>query len=205
MPVSITNPQKFDAVNQSDYMYALASVQNRVPYALATVNDENNTASLVFMHGMSELTFSIKTEGQFAGAVYVTRIKLSRSDSDFKWGDGYMSLEADPENRFDSLKTANELVFSGVKELLPVATDINGLVVPSPAEDISINLSLVINGKTCNVYGVLPTGEGSNKFDKWKCGKNYQYAITVKNGELTMNSVEIKQWETIRAGEVDVE
>jgi hypothetical protein len=205
MPVIISNPQKFDAANQSDYMYALASVRNRVPYALSEVNNDNNTASLVFMHGMSELTFTIKTEGTFSGPVYVTRIRLSKSGNDFRWGKGYMSLEASPSSRFDSLKTGSELVFAGVREITSSAIQISGLVVPSTSENISIEMSIVINGKTSDIHGVLPAGEGNSKFEEWESGKNYEYSIIVKNGELTIDSVEIMQWETIQGGEVEVE
>ncbi len=204
IPVTIQNPEAFGATDQADYMYALASVKNKIPSILATVDKENNIASLVFMHALSELTFSVKLADDFEGSGSLTDIKLSKKGEDFFWGTGTMSLEASPENRFGSLNKAEELTFSGIRNLSATASDINVLVVPAGADNITITLYLVINGVSCTATGVLPAGSGDSTFSEWEAGNNYQYTVTVKGGELSLES-EISDWNDISAGEVNVE
>ncbi|MGE4587259.1 MAG: fimbrillin family protein [Mangrovibacterium sp.] len=204
IPVTIRNPETFGATEQADYMYALATVENRIPSALATVDKENNTASLVFIHALAELTFSVKLADDFEGSGSVTDIKLTRSGEYFSWGTGTMSLEASPESRFDSLNTTKELTFSGVQALSATASEISVLVVPAIAENITITLYLVINGTLSMVTGILPTGSGDSTFSEWEAGNNYRYTVTVSGGELSLES-EINAWNNISAGEVSVE
>ena len=204
IPVTVQNPEDFGATDQADYMYALASVKNKIPSSLATVDKENNIASLVFIHALSELTFSVKLADDFKGSGSLTDIKLSKNREDFFWGTGTMSLEASPENRFYSLNTAEELTFSGIRNLSATASDINVLVVPASADNITITLYLVINGVSCTATGVLPVGSGDSAFSKWEAGNNYQYTVTVNGGELFLESG-ISDWNDISAGEVNVE
>lgn len=203
IPVIVENPQTFYAGNQADYMYALASTNNKVPDVLAKVDEDNNVASLVFMHGMAELTFSIKLSPNYTGVVSVSGIVLRKPEDkcDFSCGRGVMSLEAFPVTRFDSLTATNELVFSGAKPLSTSESEINLLTVPAKSDDILLIMNLVVNGVSKSVSGLLPSGD----FDAWESGNNYKYTVTISKGELTFGSVQINTWKDIDVGDVSVE
>jgi hypothetical protein len=205
IPVTIRNPQRFDGAEQSDYMYALSSERNRAPYRAAEVNSETNTATLVFMHGLSELTFRVKATGYEGREVYVTEIRLEKSEGGFEWGEGRMSLEADPESRFESLKSGRELYFNGIRKLSAEATGISGLIVPTGAEGIGVELHLVIDGEPKIMYGKLPTVSGSNTIGEWKSGIDYEYGIELKSGALEFDNVSINAWRRVDVGEITVE
>ncbi|MCI1785480.1 MAG: fimbrillin family protein [Bacteroidales bacterium] len=205
IPVTIRNPQRFDGAEQSDYMYALSSERNRMPYRSAEVNRESNTATLVFMHGLSELTFNLKATGYEGKEVYVTEIRLEKSGEGFEWGEGRMSLEASPESRFELLKSGRELYFNGIRKLGSESESISGLVVPTGAEGIGVELHLVIDGEPKIVYGRLPVGSGSVTIGEWESGTDYEYGIELKSGALSFDSVSINAWRRVDVGEITVE
>jgi hypothetical protein len=207
IPVNISNPEDFNGNNQADYMYALSSVENKTPYYLASVDKENNIASLVFLHALSRITLSVKLDENFRGTASLTEIKLRKpiDKKDFYYKDGTMSLEASPAKRFSLKNTTNELTFSGIHALSTVASNINVLVVPTNAENITISMIIVINGSSYTSSGVMPLGTGTSSFTEWKASNNYIYNITVNGSELIIkNPIDIIGWDDISGGDMEV-
>lgn len=181
----------FEAAGQIDYMYAIAD---------RTVTSSEPTAALAFHHGLAKISFIVNRSATFNGSGEITQIKLTKT-AGFLTGTGVMNLET---GIISGLTETDDITFTGIAisnkyNKTPSATKtFFGLVAPIAATN-SITLFMTIDGK---VYSAtLPSGSPADLFES---GKEYLYTITIKSGNLGIDSVFVVPWETKESGNLEL-
>lgn len=203
IPVKIVNPEYFGGENQADYMWAVSALGGKT----AVVNRSKSTASLVFMHALSKITFSIKLDDNVKGTAMLTGITLDKGgDGSFYCNSGIMSFDVSPACRLSGLSSVDELNFSGGCPLYNnTYSNVDVLVAPVAADNITVSITMEINGTSCTSSQTLPVKTEKSNLESWEAGKNYIYKIVTNGDELYIKgSVSITDWGKSDGGSVEV-
>ena len=203
IPVKIVNPEYFGGDNQADYMWAVSTLDGKI--AVASRSKPN--VSLLFMHALSKVTFSIKLDDNVKGTAMLTGITLDKGgDGSFYCNSGIMSFEASPACRLNGLSSVSELNFSGGCPLYNnTYSNVDVLVAPVAADNITVTIAMEINGTLCTASQILPVETAAPKLGNWEAGKNYIYKIVSNGDELSIQGhVSITGWDSSDGGSLEV-
>lgn len=184
----------FNATGQADYMYATgASTDGGVTFPPVTVSNLTgaNSATLVFHHALSKLSFVINRASTYSGTGTVTDIKLTSTDASnlFSTGTGTMKVS---DGTLALGSTAADIEYTGTVTSnaysSTASTTATAVQLVSPKSTTAgITLYLTVDGKVMST--TLPSTATA-----WAAGKNYIYTITVNGTELIVQSVSINAW-----------
>lgn len=208
-----TNAGKFDASDQTDYMYAFGTATLTTTPAVATVDKDHASASLTFMHALTEVSLTISKKSDFGGVGSLTKIELETSSETYKFSAGTGTLNLSNGN-LTTTHVGNLYFASGgvggvaINEYGAGSPTTTATLLLTPATisttgstegAASVTLKLTIDGQ---VYeGLIPVTTTA----RWEAGKNYTYTVTVGGGELSITSVAIAAWVPITGGSIDVQ
>ncbi|HNY05891.1 MAG TPA: fimbrillin family protein [Candidatus Egerieousia sp.] len=204
IPVKIVNPEYFCGKNQADYMWAVSTLDGKI----AVVSRSKPAVSLLFMHALSKITFSIKLDDNVKGTAMLTGITLDKSAGagSFYCNNGVMSFEASPAYRLSGLSSVSELNFSGGCPLYNnTYSNVDVLVAPVAADNITVTIAMEINGTLCTASQILPIETAASKVGNWEAGRNYIYKIVSNGDELSIQGhVSITGWDNSDGGSLEV-
>jgi hypothetical protein len=193
----------FDAStnSQQDYMYAISGKADATTQA--TVTKSSATASLLFKHALSELTFIVNKSAEFGGTGNLTNITLTKTSGTFPSENGTMSVV----DGALSLSTSTSISLTNstgvpINDKDGTTVTATTLVAPTTLSDgaaSTVTLSMTIDGFTYSKTLPISTVTG------WSKGNNYSYTVTVAGGTLSITSVSISEWNPQTADGVTIE